>query len=223
MQQLIDRYGQSDIAAAGCVVAIGGDGTALRALHAALRTGKPVFAMRLPGSVGALGNPFDLERLDQRLQAARKVSIRPLRAETTLVSGDTVTAFGTNEIVVSRQALQAAKLCVRTSQMAGYREIVGDGLLVATPVGSTAYNRSAGGPTLPLDSELIALTGIAVRRPSEWSNMVLSNELIIDVEVTEPAYRAVRVEASFQEIQKISRVKIFSDRERCLTLLLEGR
>jgi NAD+ kinase len=109
-QQLISRYGQCDIAAASYIVAIGGDGTALRALQAALPTaGKPVFAMRLPGSVGALGNAFDLANLDERLQAARRISIRPLKAEATLVAGGTVTALGINEIVVSRQALQAAK------------------------------------------------------------------------------------------------------------------
>ena len=111
------RYGQCDIAAASYMVAIGGDGTALRALQAALPTpGKPVFAMRLPGSVGALGNAFDLANLDERLQAARRISVRPLRAEATLVAGGTVTAFGINEIVVSRQALQAAKLCVKTEE-----------------------------------------------------------------------------------------------------------
>ena len=139
-----------------------------------------------------------------RLQAARRISVRPLKAEATLVAGGTVTAFGINEIVVSRQALQAAKLCVKTDGMSGYREVVGDGLLVATPVGSTGYNRSAGGPTLPLNSQLVALTGIAVHRPSEWSNLVLSNQLAIEVEVTDPAYRAVRVETCFQEIPDIS-------------------
>jgi NAD+ kinase len=224
LQQLIDCYGQCDIAAANCVVAIGGDGTALRALQAAfLTTGKPVFAMRLPGSVGALGNAFELAKLDERLQAARRISIRPLKAEATLVTGGAVTAFGINEIVVSRQALQAAKLCVKTDGMYGYREVVGDGLLVATPVGSTGYNRSAGGPALPLDFQLVALTGIAVHRPSEWSNLVLSNQLTIEVEVTDPAYRAVRLETNFQEIPKISRVKISSAREYCLTMLLEER
>ena len=224
VQQLIKRCGQCDIAAASYTVAIGGDGTALRALQAALPTaGKPVFAMRLPGSVGALGNAFDLANLGERLQAARRISVRALKAEATLVAGGTATAFGINEIVVSRQVLQAAKLCVKTDGMFGYREVVGDGLLVATPVGSTGYNRSAGGPTLPLDSELITLTGVAVHRPSEWSNLVLSNQLAIEVEVTDAAYRPVRVETCFQQMQDISRVKISLAREHCLTLLLEER
>jgi NAD+ kinase len=158
------------------VVAIGGDGTALRALHAALSTAtKAVFAMQLPGSCGALGNPFHLERLTERLQASQRILIRPLKAEVTLVDGSLATSFGINEIVVSGQILQAAKLCVRIDQTARYREVVGDGLLLATPIGSTGYNRSVGGPTLPLDSQLVALTGVAVRRPPAWSNTVLSN------------------------------------------------
>jgi NAD+ kinase len=209
---------------ANYVVSIGGDGTALRALHAALSTvTKAVFAMRLPGSCGALGNPFHLEKLPERLQASQRISIRPLKAEVNLVNGSSMTSFGINEIVVSRQMLQAAKLCVRIDQTGRNREIIGDGLLVATPVGSTGYNRSVGGPTLPLDSQLVVLTGVAVRRPPAWSNIVLSNRSVVEVEVTDPAYRPVRVETTFQEMRHVSRVKISFTFERCVTLLLEER
>src|ERR1051326_9333669 len=111
VQELISRYGQCDIIAADYVVAIGGDGTTLNTLQAVRAgVGVPTFAMRLPGSTGALGNPFALAHLDQRLKSARRIFIHPLRAETTTLDGKIVTCFGINEIVVSRARLQAAKL-----------------------------------------------------------------------------------------------------------------
>jgi NAD+ kinase len=168
---------------------------------------KPVFAMRLPGSTGALGNPLDLSNLPERLTTARKTSIRPLKVEARRVTGDVTTVFAINEIVVSRQRLQAVELCVKISGKRR-RELIGDGLLVATPIGSTGYNRSAGGPALPLSSRLLVLTGLAVHHSSKWCNAVLDDQGIIDVEVVDHAYRQIRVVIS-------------SNQGRTLTLLLE--
>lgn len=224
LRQLIERYGQNDITKASYVVAIGGDGTALKALHAMLPTaGKPVFAMRLPESVGALGNTFRLSDLPERMRSARSISMRPLKAEVERVTGDIVAVFGINEIVVTRQRLQAAKLHVRTGETETSRKVTGDGLLVATPIGSTGYNRSAGGPILPLGSRLLALTKIAIHEPSDWSNTVLNDQVIIDIEVEDPTYRPVRVETNIHEVLEISRVKISSSYDHALTLLLEDR
>lgn len=224
LRQLIDRYGQNDIAEASYVVAIGGDGAALKALHAVLPTaGKPVFAMRLADSVGALGNLFRLSDLPERLRFARSVSMRPLKAEIERVTGDIVAVFGINEIVVTRQRLQAAKLHVRMGETQTSRRVTGDGLLVATPIGSTGYNRSAGGPILQLGSSLLALTKIAIHESSDWSNTVLNDQVLIDIEVEDPTYRPVRVETNMQEVLEISRVKISSRYDHALTLLLEDR
>ena len=161
LQQLINRYGQCSIDEAEYIVALGGDGTALRALHSALpMAGKPVFAMRLPDSVGALANQFDLMRLSQRLQQARRVQIHPLKAEAQSVSGAITTVFGINEIVLMRQRLQAAKLHVRWDGAGDVQQVTADGILIATPVGSTGYNRSAGGPILPVDFGIVGGDGI---------------------------------------------------------------
>jgi NAD+ kinase len=102
-------------------------------------------------------------------------------------------------------------------------DLVGDGLLIATPIGSTGYNRSAGGSTLPLTSNLLALTGVAVHRPSDWSNTVLDDQAIFDIEVIDSQYRPVRVETSFQEVRQVHRIKISCDRDSLLTLLLEDQ
>jgi NAD+ kinase len=224
VQQLIDRYGQSDLAEADYVVPVGGDGTTLSALYAVLRLARqPVFAMRLPDSVGALGNAFDYSNLQERLEAARRVSVRPLKAEITCVTGSAVTVFGINEIAVTRLRLQAAKLCLRIGETERPSTVIGDGLLIATPVGSTGYNRSAGGPILPLRSDLLALTGLAVHRRSDWCNTVLDDRATIDIEVIDPIRRPVRIETSAQEVRDISRAEVSCSHDRRLTLLLEGR
>jgi NAD+ kinase len=220
VQQLTARYGQNEIGAADYVVAIGGDGTTLNALQA-VRAGSraPVFAMRLPDSVGALGNSFEIADLDKRLQTARSISIRPLRAEVATATGRAITCFGINEIVVSRARLQAAKLQVTISDMAKPRALVGDGVLVATPLGTSGYNQAAGGPLLPWSSRLLALTGIVVRTPSDWRNTVVDDRTTVMVDVIDPLYRPVRLETNAAEVAQIARVQISCDSAPPLTLL----
>jgi NAD+ kinase len=222
VQQLTARYGQSDISVADYVVAVGGDGTTLNALQAA-RAGSraPVFAMRLPDSVGALGNSFEIAELEKRLQTACSIATRPLRAEVATVTGQIITCFGINEIVVSRARLQAAKLQVTIGDTAKPRVLVGDGVLVATPLGTTGYNQAAGGPLLPWSSRLLALTGIVIRTPSDWHNTVIDDRTIITVEVIDPRYRPVRLETNAEEVAQIAHARISCDDSVRLTLLLD--
>jgi NAD+ kinase len=215
--------GRATFSQADYVVAIGGDGTALRALHAVLLTArKPVFAMRAAGSLGLLANRFELAGLPQRLQMARTVTLHPLKADAEHAGGASTTVLAINEIVLMRQRLQAAKLRVAAAGGACLAPLVGDGLLVATPIGSTGYNRSAGGPVLPRESSLLALTGLAVHRRSDWSNMIVSNNATIEVEVLEPAHRPVRLETNLQEVADVCRVRISCDRDTGLQLLFDG-
>jgi NAD+ kinase len=222
VQQLIDRYGQNDLANAAYVVAIGGDGTALNALRSVMaKPGTAVFAMRLPGSVGALANVLRLPDLPDRLRSANTVTLRPLKAEIERINGEITAAFGFNEIVVSRMRLQLAKLIVRVGDTDHFQKIAGDGLMVATPIGSKGYNRSAGGSTLQLDCGALLLTGIAVRSPSDWANAVLSDGVAVEIEVVDPSFHPVRVETNFQEVLEISRLKISLSLQHTALLLLE--
>jgi NAD+ kinase len=222
VQELVDKYGQTDPTDAAVICAVGGDGTILNALHTthALK-GTPVFGMRLPDSVGALGNTFQIAALEDRLQKARPISFRSLRAEAATARGETVICSAINEIVVSRARLQTAKLRVNVEGLWTGQSLIGDGLLISTAIGSGGYNLAAGGPLLPWTSGLLALTGIVVRPSSEWRNTVVDERIAITVEVVDPQYRPVRLETSFQEIQEVNGVRISRDDNSVLTLLVD--
>jgi NAD+ kinase len=222
VQELVDKYGQTDPTDAAVICAVGGDGTILSALHTAhALKGTPVYGMRLPDSVGALGNTFHIAALEDRLQNARRISFRPLRAEATTVRGETVICSAINEIVVSRARLQTAKLRVSVEGLWTGQSLIGDGLLISTAIGSGGYNLAAGGPLLPWTSGLAALTGIVVRPSSKWRNTVVGEGTTVTVEVLDPQYRLVRLETSFQEISEVSGVRISRDDNSVLTLLVD--
>jgi len=224
LRQLIECYGQNDIETASHIVTVGGDGTTLKALDA-LWPNKwtPVFAMRLPESVGALGNPFSLSNLKERLVAARGIDIWPIQAEVRHLDGSISKTVGINEIVVSRAHLQVSKLRVRTARSERWTIAIGDGVLVATPIGSTGYNRSAGGAVLPWNSHLLTLTGIAVRNCWEWCNAVVDDQDAIEIEVVDPDYRPVRLETIGAQLTEISRVTISRCKgEHSLGILLDS-
>ena len=163
LNQLIHRYGQSEVTEADCVVCIGGDGTVLRALHSVLPTAdRPVFPMRGEGSVGYLTNRYSTLHLQERIEKAPPVKLRPLIAQVMQIGNSERTLLSFSEIVVIRQRLQAAHLYVKIGGMDQACHVVGDGLLVATPVGAPGYNRSQGGPYLPLNSPLLTATGLTV-------------------------------------------------------------
>ena len=145
LRQLMARYGQCDTSDADYVVSIGGDGTALKALHAVMAGARqPVFAMRIVDSLGFLANPLQVQDLPERLCTARRLTLCPLEV-TVEHEADSTTVFAINEIVLLRQRLQAAKLCA-TAGSDHFATLIGDGLLVTTPIGSSGYNRSVGGP-----------------------------------------------------------------------------
>lgn len=214
------RYGQCALAQADCVVAIGGDGTVLKALHAVMAAAhQPVFAMRIAGSVGHLANALSLSDLPQRIRAARQVSIHPLQAEAVHARG-TAIVQGINEIVFSRQRLQTCKIRV-SSHGRHFATLVGDGMLVASPIGSSGYNRSAGGCDLQSDASLLTLTAIAPQKSSLWCNTVVHNGAVIDVEVIDAAYRPVRLETGLIELPDIVRAHVTCRCDIRLTLLFD--
>ena len=147
--RLTHRYGNVDPADADAVVALGGDGLMLQTLHGQLGTDRPIFGMNR-GSVGFLMNEYDPDALDERLASAERVDVHPLLMEARTVDGETVEAVAINEVSLLRETRQTAKLRILIDGVERLAELSCDGVLVATPAGSTAYNLSAQGPIIPI-------------------------------------------------------------------------
>lgn len=219
--ELTKTYGQSDLKTADVVVAVGGDGQVLKTLYDALSHNKPVYAMRRTESIGFLCNDYHTENLSNRLAKAHKVILHPLRLEAESVDGKKHSALAINEVTVIRETPQSARLKVSIDGVERIAQYSGDGILVATPAGSTAYNHSCGGPIMPLDANTLVITAISGYRPRRWSHAVLPQNAAIDIETLETSKRPVRIEAGPSVIHDAKSVKIWLDPQKDMTLLFD--
>jgi NAD+ kinase len=221
LQELEKRYGQSAIDDADYVVTVGGDGVILKSFSAVLETGKPVFALRRTNSVGFLCNDYSADNLPERLAKAQHVTLHPLHVECTASDGKKTSALALNEITVLRDSPQSAKLSVTIDGVERIARYSGDGLLVATPAGSTAYNHSAGGPIMPLDANTLVMTAICGFRPRRWSYAVLPQDAVVDIKALETGKRPVRIEAGNQTTHNVTEARIRLDHTVSFTLLFD--
>ena len=220
---LSDAWDWVPVEDADVVVALGGDGFMLQTLHQMLerrRPDVPVFGMNL-GTVGFLMNEWRPHGLDDRLARARPFKVTPLTMTAVGVDGRVHTLPAINEVSLLRETRQSAKLEVTVNDRVVLPELSCDGLLVATPAGSTAYNLSAHGPILPLGSALIALTPISPFRPRRWRGAILPDKTRVALRVLEPAKRPVSAVADQREVRDVAEVSVCMDRARELTLLFD--
>jgi NAD+ kinase len=203
-------------------VVLGGDGFMLQTLHQMLnrRNIMPVYGMNL-GTVGFLMNNWHLEDLHERLSKARAFKVKPLKMEVETISGASFTLPAINEVSLLRETRQTAKLEIEINGRIMMEELVCDGVLIATPAGSTAYNLSANGPILPLTCNLLALTPISPFRPRRWKGAILPDKMEITIRVLNPEKRPVSAVGDQQEVRDVSRVKVAIDRSQSLTMLFD--
>ena len=211
-------YGNANEQEADVVVALGGDGLMLQTLHRFMDRETPIFGMNR-GSVGFLMNEWRDDDLMARLDAAQTSIIHPLLMLATSASGEVSEGRAINEVFLSRQTYQAAKLKVSIDGQEQLAELIADGILAATPAGSTAYNLSVGGTILPLNTSLMALTPISAFRPRRWHGALLRDTAKVEIEVLEPAKRPVSAVADHFEVRNVVHVEIEMDHERGLRLL----
>lgn len=220
LARLRARYGETAAEDADIIVALGGDGFMLETLHANFDRPVAIFGMN-HGTVGFLMNGYEEDGLAERLAAAELVNLHPLRMCAETLDGRKVEAMAINEVALFRESRQAAKLRIKTDGVTRMEELICDGVLVATPAGSTAYNLSAHGPILPLGTPLLALTPISAFRPRRWRGALLPHEAEVTLEVREHKKRPVSATADYTEVRDVLRVTVREDRNRTLRLLFD--
>lgn len=219
LAELSDVYPSVPVEEADVVVALGGDGQMLRTLHRMLSRGTPVFGMNC-GSVGFLLNEYRTDNLEQRIAEAQEVIVRPLSMRAHSESGAEIDAYALNEVSLLRQMQQSAKLAIWVDDVMRIPDLIADGIMVATPAGSTAYNLSAGGPIIPLQANILALTPISPFRPQRWPGALLHSSSRVRIEVLEPHKRPVSAVADSTEIRNVRAVEI-SESEAQARLLFD--
>jgi NAD+ kinase len=220
LAQLVAAYGNCEPADSDIIVALGGDGLMLQTLHQHMRSGTPIYGMHR-GTVGFLMNEFSAIDLRTRLAAARDTVIHPLLMRATDVHGAVHIHHAINEVSLFRQTHQAARLRIIIDEHERMRELIADGIMVATPAGSTAYNLSAQGPILPINAALLALTPISAFRPRRWRGALLPNTAFVVIEVLEGDKRPVAAVADHDEARDVRRVEVISDRTIAMRMLFD--
>ena len=216
------RYQWANAEEAETLVALGGDGFMLQTLHTMLEDGnaRPVFGMNR-GTFGFLMNEWRMDRLPERIEAAKHIRVAPLIMEATNIRDETWTHPAINEVSLLRETRQSAKIEISVNGRVVMPELVADGVLVATPAGSTAYNLSAHGPILPLQAKMLALTSISPFRPRRWSGAILPDDVAVRLRILEADKRPVSAVADQFEVREVCTVDVALDRSRSLTLLFD--
>jgi len=220
LAELSGLYGNATPEEAEVIVALGGDGFMLETLHRFLDRGMPIYGCHR-GSVGFLMNNYEAEGLPERLARAEPVTLHPLEMRATDKNGKHHRAIAFNEVSLLRQERQAAKLRIRVDGVVRIEELMSDGVLVATPVGSTAYNLSAHGPIVPLGADLLALTPISAFRPRRWRGALLPRSAQVHVDVLEAEKRPVSATADFTEVRAVLEVEVRENRAISQTVLFD--
>ncbi len=192
------------------MIVLGGDGFMLQILHQMLDARRviPAYGINL-GTVGFLMNRYRQNgKLAEKVAKARHISVSPLHMTAITQDGARHEHNAINEVSLLRETRQTAKIEVEVGGKIRIPELACDGVLLATPAGSTAYNLSANGPILPLGSNLLALTPISPFRPRRWRGAILPDKSKVVFRVLEPDKRPVAAVADQKEVRDIAEVHL---------------
>ncbi|WP_017443067.1 NAD kinase [Rickettsia gravesii] len=218
IEEIKKLYNYCKIEEAEVVIVIGGDGELLHNIHRYMHLNIPFYGVNL-GSLGFLMNSLDTKNLLQNIHESTVSILNPLLMQVEDTSGQIYTALAINEVSIFRKTNQAAKFRIDVNGIERMSELVADGALVATPAGSSAYNLSASGPILPLESNMLCLTPICSFRPRRWHGALLLSSATIKFEILNTNKRPVNATADFQEFNNITNVTVKSTKDKPIKLL----
>jgi len=219
-RELAARYGLVPPEESDVIVALGGDGLVLHVVHEYLHLRRPIFGMNR-GTVGFLLNTYRPDVLIERIQAAKEVILHPLRMTAKTIDGKVEESFAFNEISVLRHTRQTANVRISVDGIVRIPRLAADGVMVATPTGSTAYNLSAHGPIVPLGTNVLALTPVSPFRPRHWRGALLPHTSVVEFENLDPHKRSLSASADFKEFLEVVSVKVLEDRSTMVKLLFD--
>lgn len=220
LKTMVLRYGQCDEQEADVIIALGGDGCMLETLRRRFDDPRPVYGMN-QGTIGFLMNDYQETKLVERLDRAERAVIYPLKMRVKTTDGEFETRLAINEVSLLRQTSQTAKLQITIDGRVRMASLSCDGVLVATPAGSTAYNLSAHGPILPIGANLLALTPISPFRPRRWRGALLRHNANVQIDILTPDLRPVAASADNQEVRHAESVTITEERSKPLVMLFD--
>lgn len=219
LARLKRRYKHVPPSKSDVIVALGGDGFVLETLHRYMERDVPIFGMN-KGTVGFLMNEFREEKLLERINDSEEVALRPLEM-VAMRKGRRKRALAINEVSLLRETRQAAKIKISVDGVVRIPELICDGILLATPAGSTAYNLSAHGPIIPIGADIMALTPISAFRPRRWRGALLPQRALVRFDILEPEKRPVSAVADHTEVRDVSWVEVREDRSRRMRMLFD--
>ena len=208
------------VAEADVIIALGGDGFLLSTVHEQVDTGVPIYGMNR-GTIGFLLNEFHVDGLLERLNKAQSQTLNPLLMTATNVVGQRFTALAFNEVALLRYSQQSANIRVLINGKERLDNLVCDGIMVATPAGSTAYNLSARGPIIPLGSNVLALTPVSPFRPRRWNGALLPHSVTVEFEILNPKRRPVSASADSFEVREVAHITVAEDHSRPARILFD--
>jgi NAD+ kinase len=220
LARLVKLYGNVAPSKADVVVALGGDGLMLRTLRQAMKASRPIYGMHR-GTIGFMMNEFREKGLRERLQAAQTTVIHPLVMRARDTRGKLHEHYAINEVSLFRQTYQVARLTIAVDGKERLQELMADGVLVATPAGSTAYNLSAQGPIIPINASLMAVTPISPFRPRRWRGALLPDTAIVSIEVLDADKRPVAAVADHHEVRFVHKVEISMEHKIAMRMLFD--
>ncbi len=220
-ERLCERYETVSPEEADVIVALGGDGFVLQSLHQFMRREIPIYGMNR-GTIGFLLNRYDEQGLLERIARAETLTLHPLRMTATRTNGEIVEALAVNDVYVLRETRLTAHIRIQVDGRVRLDELICDGVIVATPAGSTAYNLSAHGPIIPLGADVLALTPISAFRPRRWRGALLPHKSTVKLEILQSDRRPVSAVADMVEVRDVREVLIKEDRTVKLMLMFDS-